>query len=206
MKSGWLVLAVAAVTAAGVARAEITAEPIKASTLHELAPIALQMIQEKFPQPPVKVDPNLEKVVGYHVHEIIAVVGMPDKALTGKIVDEAGDKDVPVGIMATRSLGPLAKDTTISADKLAVVDINGTVKIPIFFMAVKGKGEERNLELYSKDGNAIGSAPLKKVTGDASVPLGIKMTNINDEKKQVDLVFTLSGAYEGTLKMGFLDL
>jgi hypothetical protein len=206
MKRRWFTFALAATAAAGIARAEITAEAIPQNTLKEIAPLAVQMIAEKLPQPPLKVDPDAGKVVGYHVGEALAVVAMPDRNLTAKLIQDVGEKDLPAAIIATKSLGPVTRDVTVAADKVAFVDFNGTIKIPVFYVAVKGKGDERSLALYSKDGTAVGTAPLKKVTGDAGAPIGLKLTNFNEEKKQLDLVVTLNGAYEGTLRMGFLDL
>ena len=199
-------LSLAVALAAGVARAEETAEAIPAEFLQQFSPLAMQLIQQQFPNPPVKVDLNPDKAVGYHLKEMVAVVVVPDKAITGKAVEDAGDKDVPLAVIATKSLTVRDKDKAVGADQLSVADFNGMFKIPVFFVAVRGKGADRTLEVYSKDGKAIASAPLKKQTGDANQPIAVKMSNINLEKKTLDLTVGVAGAYEGTVPMAFLDI
>lgn len=206
MRKKWLALsAAAAVTVAGAGRAALMAEEIPADFIAQFAPFALQLVQAQFPNPPVKVDPASEKARGYHVDQKVGVVVMPDKNLTAKSVAECGDKTVPAAVVFTKSLSVEEKDTVVNGEKLAVADFNGQLKIPVFFLAVKGKGEERTLEVYSKDGTPVASAPLKKAEVDESTPVGVKLTNIDLEKKKVDATVSLTGGYETTLKMGQLD-
>ncbi|HTE16946.1 MAG TPA: hypothetical protein VK689_01025 [Armatimonadota bacterium] len=199
-------LSLAAMVAGGVARAAETAEAIPAEFLQQFSPLAMQLIQQQFPNPPVKVDLNADKAVGYHVKEMVAVVVIPDKAITGKAVEDAADKDVPVAVIATKSLTVRDKDKAVGADQLSVADFNGMFKIPVFYVAVRGKGTDRTLEIYSKDGKAISSTPLKKQAGDANQPVAVKLNNIDMEKKTLDLTVGVAGAYEGTVPMSFLDL
>ena len=198
--------AVLLIAAAGVVRAEIAAEAIPPDFIIQFCPLAVALIQQQFPNPPVKVDPAADKAVGYHVKEMFAVVAMPDKNLTAKVVDDAGETEVPVGVIATRSLSLQEKDTVVNGDRLAVADFNGMFKIPLFFLSVKSKGTERELEVYSKSGKSILSVPLKKQASDAATPLNIRLTNIDAEKKKLDVTVSLGGAYEGTINLGAVEL
>jgi len=197
----------AALTLGGVAAwAEDAAEAIPADFIVQFAPIAVQLIQQQFPNAAVKVDPATDKAQGFHVKEQVGVVLMPDKNLTAKVIEELGDKEAPVAVLATKSLSLEDKEAVLGADKIAVADFNGMFKIPVFFLSVKGKGEERTLEVYGKDGKALASVPLKKQAGDAGSPVTIKLTNISLEKRKLDAVLSLGGAYEGTVKLGFLEI
>src|SRR5687767_8195794 len=191
MRRRFFCLSLAAALGAGwgVARAAdaVAAEAIPADFIAQFAPFAVQLIQQQFPEPPVKVDPRPDKAQGYHVKEMVGVVMMPDKNLTAEAIDKATDKEVPVAVLATKSLTLEDKDAAgIGADKIAVADFNGMFKIPVFFMAVKAKGEERTLEIYSKNGAALASAPLKKQPGNADLPVALKLTNIDLAKKKLD--------------------
>jgi hypothetical protein len=194
------------IAAAGVVRAEIAAEAIPANLIAQFGPFAVGLIQQQFPDPPVKVDPIAEKAVGYHVKEAYAVMVMPDKNLTAKVVEEAGEKEVPVGVLATRALSVQEKDAVVSGDRLAVADFNGQIKLPVFFLSVKSKGADRELEVYSKEGKPLLSVPLKKQAGDAELPLNVRLSNIDAEKKKLDATLSLGGTYEGTLNLGAVEL
>lgn len=210
MRKSALCLSLAAVlcAGAGVARAAeaVAAEAIPADFIQQFAPFAIQLIQQQFPDPPVKVEPRPDKALGFHVKEMLGVVLMPDKNLTAEAIEKAGEKEVPVCVLSTKSLTIEGKDAVVGADKVAVADFNGMFKIPVFFLAVKAKGEERTLEIYSKNGTAVSSVPLKKQAGDAEQPVALKLTNIDLEKKKMDATFSLGGAYEGTLKLAHLDI
>ena len=193
-----------AVATAGVVHAQVAAEKIPADFLAQFAPFAIALLQQQFPNPPVKVDVSAEKALGYHVKEQVGVVVLPDKNLTGKAIEEAADKEIPAAVIATKSLSLEEKGELIGSDKLAVADFNGQIKIPVFFVSVKGKGEERTLEIYSKEGKPLVSVPLKKQAGDAEAPVDVKLTNIDLEKKKLDATISLGGAYETSLKLGVL--
>jgi hypothetical protein len=207
MRKKWVALSLAAAAAtAGVARANLMSEEIPADFVAQFAPFALQLLQAQFPDPPVKVEPLAEKTKGYHVQQQVAVVTMPDKNLTAKSIAECGEKAVPVAVCFTRALSVEGKDGVVNADKLAAADFNGMLKIPVFFLAVKGEGENRLLEVYSKDGTPLVVAPLKKQAGDDAAPVTVKLTNVDLEKKKADAAVSLPGGYETTLKMGQIDL
>jgi hypothetical protein len=199
------VLFAASLLAAGVARAEVSADAIPADVLGQLVPFAIQAIQAQFPEPPVKIEAQGEKAVGYHVQEKVGVMAIPDKNLTVKAVEEATDKDVPVALFSTLRLTISEKDQPVQGDRLALVTVGNALKLPIFFLAVQKKGEERVLNVYSKDGKPVSTVPLKKQAGDAAVPVALKLTNIDLENKKTDLTVSLSGAYEGTLKLAYLE-
>jgi hypothetical protein len=206
MRTALVGIPLALIAAAALAQADITAEEIPADQVQLYAPFAMQLIQERFPDPPVKVDLNVDKAVGYHVKQQVGVIMMPDRNLTAKAIEEVGDKEIPVAVLATKSLTVQERDAAVPAERLAVADLNGTLKLPVFFLAVKGKGEDRTLEVYSKDKKSLVSAPLKKQAGDANVPVGLKLTNIDLDKRSLDVKFSLSGAYEGTVKLAHLAL
>lgn len=193
----------ATLLAAGIARAEVAAEAIPADILAQLVPFAVQAIQTQFPQPPVKVDPQNEKAVGYHVQEKVGILVIPDRNLSAKAVDEAADKDVPVALLSTLRLTISDNDQPVAGDKLALVTVSEALKLPVFFLAVQGHGGERVLNVYSKDGKPVASAPLKKQSGDAATAVAMKMTNVDLENKKADLTVSLGGAYEGTLKLAY---
>ncbi len=185
--------------AGGAARAAVDAEAIPADVIQQLAPFIQEMLQKQFPTPPVKVEPVAEKATGYHVMESVAVLMMPDKNLTNDAVLKAGEKEVPVSVVIMRSLGLTTKDGAVPQDKLAAVDFNGMFKLPVFYLAVQAKGEDRTLNVYSKDGKAIVSVLMKKDAAAGEGPVSIKMANIDVEKKKGDLIVSVAGAYQATV-------
>lgn len=199
-----LSIALFAGTAARAAET-VNADPIPPDFLQQFTPFAIQLIQQQFPNAPVKVDPAAEKTVGYHVKEMVGLVALPDKNLTSKAIDEAGDKEIPVCWIATKSLSISNGEGVLDKEKVAVADFNGMFKLPVFFLAAKGSGADRTLLVYSKEGKPVVTAPLKKQAGDANVPLGLKLTDIDVEKKALTATLSLGGAYEATLKMGFAE-
>jgi len=208
MQKRWMKVSLAAAAvlgAAGMVRAELMAEPIPADLIQQVAPIAVQLLQAQIPNPPVKVEPQVEKAIGYHVQQLVGAVVVPDKNLTSKAIEETREKSVPAGILLTRALSLEEKEQVIGGDKLAVADFQGQLKLPIFFLSVKADGENRVLEVYGKDGKPLASAPLKKEEGDKPSQVAMKFTNINLEKKRLDATVTLSG-YQSTLKLGYIDL
>jgi hypothetical protein len=205
MRKPILALSLALLTAAGVARAEVAAEAIPADVLAQLIPFALQAIQTQFPDPAVKVDPQGDKAVGYHVQEKVGVLGIPDKNLTAEAVEKATDKDVPVAFFSTLRLTVQDKDQAVTGDRLALVTVSDALKLPVFFLGVQKKGEDRVLNVYGKEGKPLTTAILKKKEGDTAVPLGLKLSNVDLEAKKADLTVSLNGAYEGTLKLAYLE-
>lgn len=205
MRKTLIALTVATAAVVGVARAETMAEAIPAEILGQYGLIAVLVIQQQFPNPPVKVDPAADRAVGYHIQQKAGVVAMPDRNFTLKSIEEATDKDVPVGVIATQSLSLQEKDSVIKADRLAVADLNGQIKLPLFFLAVKAKGEDRVLEVYSKDGKSLLTAPLKKQKSEGDQALGVKLVNIDLEAKKVDATVSLANSYETTLHLGVLE-
>jgi len=212
MRKTFLCLSLAVVAAAGVARAEIMPEPIPADFIQQFAPLVIDLVQQQIPNPPVKVEANAEKALGYHFtveqgeKELLGVVAMPDKNLTAATVEKATDKGTPVGVLGMKSLSLVDKEDVFKADRLAVAELNGIFKMPVFFLSVKGSGADRTLEIYSKDGKALVSAPLKKQASDAAVPLNLKISNIDAAKKKADLTISLGGAYESTVKVSHFVL
>jgi hypothetical protein len=204
MRKKLIAISLAAVALGGIARAEVVAQAIPAEAIMQYGNLAILLIQAQFPNPPVKVDPSPEHCTGYHVDQKIAVVAMPDRNLTQKILDELADKEIPAGVLATKSLSIIDKDAIINGERLAVANVNDQLKLPLFFLAVKAKGAERTLEVYSKDGKAIVSAPLKKQEGKSEQLIGVKLSNIDLEAKKLDVTVSLAG-YDGTLKFGHLD-
>lgn len=205
MRKALLALSLVLVAGSVARAAAVEAEPIPPDFLQQFTPFAIQLIQSQFPNAPVKVDPAAEKTVGYHVKEMVGLVAMPDKNLTCKAIDEAGDKEVPVAWIATKSLSVQNGDGLLDKEKVAVADFNMMFKLPVFFLAAKGSGADHTLLIYSKDGKPVATAPLKKQAGDTNVPLGLKLTDIDMEKKTLSATLSLNGAYEATIKMGFAE-
>jgi len=205
MRKTLFVLGAAALAAAGAARAAGSAEPIPPEFFQQFAPLAIQLLQAQFPNPPVKIDPQPEKIVGSHVEMKIGVVALPDKNLTPKAVEEAGDKDVPVAVVVTRAVTLQEGEGTVSKDKLAIIEFGDAARLPIFFLAVRGNAAERTLLVYGKEGKPLATVPLKKQAGDLNVPLALKLTDIDLEKKTMNATFDLSGTWEGTLKMAYAE-
>ncbi|MFN3649383.1 MAG: hypothetical protein ACK47B_07350 [Armatimonadota bacterium] len=194
-------LAGAAVLAAtGIARAAVDAEPIPADYLQQLAPIALQLFQDQFPNPPVKVTANLEKVSGYHVMQQVGVVVMPDKNLTADAVAKSAEKEAPAAIVVARGLTFKNKDKAVPAERIANADL-GQAKLPVYFFAVKGEGEERSLLIYSKDAEPIATAPMKKRETAGTDQFELKLANVDLEKKTAELKVGVGGTHETTLNL-----
>lgn len=208
MKKSLIALGLIVGLTAGVRAANVEPEEIPAEFIQQFAPIATLLFQQQFPEPPVKVDPNAEKALGYHVKQEVAALAIPDKLLTEAVINDAKDKDVPVGVVTCKSLSLLAKDKdeTVPNDKLALLDIQGQIKLSILFLAVQADGENKVLRIYGKDlKEPVATVPLKKMAGDATKPIAMKMTNVDPEKKRAEMTLSLGGAYEGTMKMGFTE-
>lgn len=201
-----LPLAAVLLGAAGVAWAQAAAEPLPPEHVKMFAPLAIALIQEQFPEPPVKVEPQPELTQGYHVRQEIGVVMIPDKNLTAEAVEQAGEKEVPVGILATKSLSLEDRDAVIGEDRIAVANFNDLLKIPVFYLTTKGAGDARSLEVYSKTGKPLVSVPLKKVEKNGDAALSFKLTNIDVEKKKLDVNLNVGGTYEGTVRMAHLPI
>jgi hypothetical protein len=201
MRKTLIGVSLALAAAVGIARAEVAAEAIPADFIQQFVQLAAPLLQQQFPNPPVKVDINGDKTTGYHVQEMVGLVVMPDKNVSAKAVEEAADKEVPVALIATKSLSVEDNGQAVNGDKLAQADVAGMFKLPVFFVSVKAKGEDRTLEIYSKENTAVASVPLKKQAGDASVPVGLKLTNIDLPNKKMDATISVAGAYEGTVKL-----
>lgn len=199
-------VALAALFVAGIARAEGVAEPIPPDYIQQFAPLAVGLFQQQFPNPPVKVDPNAEKAFGYHIKEKLGALVFPDKNVTAKMVEEATDKDVPVGILTTLSLTLETKDKVVPVEELAIADLNGQLKLPVFFLSVKAEGDAKVLTVYSKDGKPLGTSALKKQAGDPNQAVGLKLSNIDEEKRKLDATVSIGGAYESTLKLTYVKL
>jgi hypothetical protein len=206
MRKTVLTLSLVGLAAAGIARAEVAAEAIPPATVSAIAPIAAKLLQEQVQMPPVKVDLNPDKALGYHVQQKVAVVLMPDRAITAKAIEEVADKEIPVCVVATKSLCFQDKDVVISGDKLSYVEFEGTFKLPVFFLTVKGKDDERSLTIYSKNNTPLTTCALKKEAGDPETPVQVKLSNIDLEKKSLEVTFNIGGAYQSApMKMGFVD-
>jgi len=205
MRKTILILSAAVLAAGGAARAAVEAQPIPAEFLQQFGPLAVQVMQAQFPNPPVKVDPRVEKIVGSHVQESLGVVLVPDKNLAPKVIEEAGDKDVPVAVLVAKSLNLQMADGPVSKDRLAIAEVTDQVKLPVFFLAARGNAAERTLLVYGKDGKPITTLPLKKATGDLSAPVALKLTDIDPEKKTLNATISLNGSYETTVKMAYAD-
>lgn len=192
---------------AGVARAAVEAEAIPEDFIKQFAPIAVQLMQQQFPTPPVKVDLDADKTQGMHVPDSLGVVLIPDRTLTEKTVAEAKDKKAPVAALIMRALSVEKEGAAVAADKVALLDVMGTFKLPTFFLDVKGDKEEgRTLELYSKkDDEPVVTAPLTKKEGETKSTLTVKLTNIDPEKKKADAILRFPGGYEASVKLAFVE-
>jgi hypothetical protein len=208
MRRSFVALSLATLALAGIARAEVTTQPVSDAAVQQYGALAVALLQQQAPKPPFKTDPNPEKAIGYQVKDADKegyVILMPDKAFTVKALDEATEKGTPVGVLATTSITIDDKDKLVGASKLAIIDLNGEVKIPLFYLSLKRKGDDRILDVYSKEGAPLLSLPLKKGTADATAPLGLKITKVDQSTKKLELALSL-GAYQTTLKMGYLAL
>lgn len=190
---------------AGIAWAQVVAEPIPKDALQLYAPIASQLIQTQFPNPPVKVDVDPSKAVGMHFQEKYGVFAMPDKTLTAESVSGAAEGGTPVGILATKDLAVADGAGSVQPDKISIADLNGMVKLPVFFLSVRSKGEERMLDVFSKDMKPLVTTPVKKVEGAAAAGISLKLMNIDLEKKTADAIVGLGGSYEATVRLGIFS-
>lgn len=199
-------VALAGMLLASAARAEDAVEAIPKDYIQQFAPLAVGLFQAQFPNPPVKVEPNAEKALGYHIKEKVGALVFPDKNLSPKTIDEAGEQDVPVAILTTLALTLEMQDKVVPVEELAVADLNGQLKLPVFFLAVKTVGADKVLTIYSKDGKPLGTAILKKQASDTDLILGLKLSNIAENNQKLDATLTIGGAYESTLKLTYVKL
>lgn len=206
MRKLWIGLAVACVAAAA-ARAQIAAEPIPAEFLQQFAPFATALFQQQFPNPPVKLDLQADKAVGYHVKEMVGIVAVPDRNLSARAIEEIADRELPAGVVTTKSLSIQDRDTVINGDRLALLDLNGAAKLPVFFLAIRASGNERVLAIYAREaGKPLLTVPLKKQAGDLERPIALKLANIDPEKRTLEATLSFAGSYEATLKMAYVEL
>lgn len=197
-------LAAAAFVGVGVARAETMAEAIPADFIQQFAPFAVQIIQQQFPNPPVKVALDAPKTTGWHVMEKVGFVLLPDKSLTSKTAEEASDKELPVAVFATKALALQKGEAALPSAEQAEADFQGMFKIPVYFVSVKGKGTERELEIYSKPEKPVLEVPLKKAPGEAAAPISARASNIDLDKKKLDVTVNVGG-YEGSFKLAVTE-
>lgn len=200
-----LTLVAAVAAAVGIARADVMIESLPEEQIKQFSPLALALIKDQFPDPPVKVEAQPELTQGYLVQKQFGVVIIPDKNLTADAIDKAGEKEIPVGILATKSLTLEDKEALVGADKVAVANFNDILKIPVFFLATKAAGDVRTLEVYSKAGKPLVSIPLKKLPAAGMGTLTAKLANVDLEKKKLDVNLAVAGAYETTVKMGYQE-
>lgn len=186
--------------AAAAWAAQQAPERLASDEIGQLAGPLQNGIEERIQNPPVAVAINADQAFGFKANGMPVMVVLPDKNLTAAAVEGAGEKPVPVGIIATHDISVIVKDKPVPFDQLNVLEF-GDVKVPIFFVAVRKKGDDRVLEVYSKEKTPLATVTLKPATADKAA-LAVAFENLNAEKKQADLVLTLGGAYRGTVRIG----
>ncbi|MBM3458333.1 MAG: hypothetical protein FJX77_07355 [Armatimonadetes bacterium] len=205
MARTWVAISLGLLAAVGVARAEVMAEALPAEQIQLYAPIAKQLIQEQFPNPPIKVDSDPARTFGYHVQEKIGVFVMPDRAISPAAVKDPGDKSVPVALLVTKDLSIREKDTPVPPTRLAVADLNGQIKLPVFYVAVRAQGDDRIVDVYSREAKPLASIAAKKLAAAPDEPVGLKLSGVDLEKKQANAILTVAGGYEATLPLGVIE-
>jgi hypothetical protein len=201
---GCLTALALAAAGAGAARAQVTAEAIPLELVRQYAPFLVLVIQQQFPEPPVKLEPNAEKIQAFHIQENAGVVLLPDRKLTLDVLNEDDEREVPLGICCTRLLTVEHADKAVTGPRLAVADL-GEIKFPVLYLTASKRGDQRLLKVYSRDGTPIAEVPLTRSENTGPEMLGVKLTNIDLEKKKLDAVFTLGNGYQGTLKLTYLE-
>jgi hypothetical protein len=132
-------------------------------------------------------------------------VALPVKGLAAKTIEEAGEKPVPVGVIALRNIAFVADGKKLTLDQVPTIDPgNGQPKGAVLFFAVRKQGNDRVLEVYGLGEKPLGRATLAKTaTADAAAkPIGMKLVGIDKNAGHADVAVILGGAYQGTLQFG----
>jgi len=213
MKRLILLLALLA-AATTVARTAAVYEAIPSEDLKAFAPLAIPIIRGQVPNPPVKVDPDPERAVGFHSNKEFAIVMMPDRALTAERFRSSLER-IPVGLIVTRALSVIPDGTDRPADLagLAALDLNEQFKLPVFFLTARQEGEALALEVFSKDATPLQSVPLRlapelAAVGAPALPAIDRatlaaMTSNADDTRAVARI-RLPGGYQAEVSLGRL--
>lgn len=199
---GTLALTVALV---GVALAQTEVMMVPDETVQQVAPKVIAALSQNFPNAPLKIDGVAEKTVAYHSGDSPALLLMPDRGFTAKTVADAGEKTAPAGVLALRGLVPVLEGKRLPSEKLAKLAPDGNAHdVGVLFLGVK-KGTNGNpvLEAYSADPKPLLEVSLaRKTTKEEGMrPLTAEFANLDRTAKQADMVITLDGTYEATLRI-----
>jgi len=199
----WLLTGVAATAMA----ATVSFEAIPKDDLKTFAPIALPIIQEQLPHPPIAVDPDTDHAVGFHRQKEVALVMLPQKAVDADAIANA-EQPAPIGLVLTRALAviPRGEQKPVALKRLAAVELNDMFKLPVFYLAARKREDGLALEVYSHDEQPLLIVALK--SADAGAPevdrptFSIQSNDADAQRARVR--FTLPGGYQADVPMGVL--
>ncbi len=191
-------------TAAGALQGSAAQEGPQRVPPERVKPLAMRLtdgLKARTEKPPVAVTPNLDQAIGYQVGQDAGMILIADKGLTAAAIDGAGEEPVPVAVGFTRAATVFDEKGAILGERRATMPV-GVVQVALWFMAVRKKGGQPVLEVYSKDRTALVTVPLKKSEGAAAPALAVAFERLDAEKNQADLVLTLPGTQRATLRVG----
>lgn len=169
--------------------------------VQKFAPAAVSLVGRQIPNPPLKVDAWIEKAQAFYAGKA-AVALVPDKSLSGKVFDAAGERPVPLGLAVLTNAALGDGEHSIDPGRLASVGLFGvSAKFSVFFLAARRRDDgDLDLVVFSKDPTPVLTTPLKNSTDSPTAPLTLKFEP-SPEGAGAGMTLQLAGGHEATLQV-----
>ena len=153
--------------------------------------------------PPLAIAPDTDKPFAKRKDEYGALF-LPDKRLTAERLRGAGKELVPVAILWTHQLVPVAGDKRLPVEKLQKFSVKVKEEERMLFVcflaARKGPKGEPELVLLSKDRTPLLTLPLQKAGQKQKLPVEYLVSVEGDDRAHLTL--QLLGEYRARLTLG----
>jgi len=192
-----LTVALALLLGAGAARAQERVPQEEARALAKIISLAAAGIER-----PLDVVGDTDKPYAKRKDEYGAMF-LPDKKLSAQRLAGAGKALVPVGILWTHQLAPVAGGKVVSSKKLqglAVTLKEEKVTLTVCFLAARKKPKGLELVVLSRDRTPLVVLPLEKAEAKQELPLEFLATIEGNDR--AILKVSLLGTYKTTLTLG----
>lgn len=193
-----LMIPLALLLGAGAAGAQDRVPQEEARVLAKVISLAAAKIK-----PPIDVAGDTDKPYAKRKDEYGAMF-LPDKKLSAERLAGAGKDIVPVGILWTHQLAPLAGGKVVSSKKLQGLSVTlkeENVTLTVCFLGAR-QGPKGGLELVvlSKDRTPLAVLPLAKAETKQELPIEFLATIEGNDR--AILKVSLLGKYKTTLTLG----
>jgi hypothetical protein len=183
---------------AGVANAQERVPPEEARVLAKLISLAAGKLK-----PPVAIAADTDKPYAKRKDEYGAMF-LPDKKLSAERLARAGKEIVPVAVLWTHQLAPVAGGKVIPSEKLQGLSVTikeEKITLTVCYLGVR-KGPKGGLELVvlSKDTTPLVTLPLEKAERKQELPIEFLATIEGNDR--AILTLGLLGKYKTKLTLG----